>query len=104
MYTNIHHELHQARKAWPGTLVCVIDPCLLSGWHSKRFVIYRAVYYCNYEERQLLQRCCIFYIYLVRVNINRVDGTTPSRYSSVLQQGSDRERNGSFLHEVYACI
>jgi|688.fasta_scaffold1587470_1 hypothetical protein len=28
MYTTIPHELHRARKAWPGTLV---DPCLLFG-------------------------------------------------------------------------
>jgi hypothetical protein len=27
MYTTIRHELHHARKAWPGTLV---HPCLLS--------------------------------------------------------------------------
>jgi hypothetical protein len=29
MYTTIRHELHHARKTWPGTLV---EPCLLSDW------------------------------------------------------------------------
>ncbi len=39
MYTKHRHELRQARKAWPGTLV---DPCLLFGynrpWPTDRYI------------------------------------------------------------------
>ncbi len=32
MYTILCHGLRQARKAWPGILLFLLDPCFLSGW------------------------------------------------------------------------